>query len=483
MLIKQISRHAILSILLCSSSILVLSQKIKADKGSFGIDESNNIIVWHQRNIDSISSLSSKITGFRFGKAFKVLDSISLLSYSKTYKIARKGKVYSLYITDLPLVKMKVKGPINENAKVLGRYEYFDTDNYIKSSVGIEFRGNLSLTYPKKTYDLEFWADSIKDKSRDIKFKNLRDDDDWILDGLYNEPLRIRSFMATTLWTAIHEPGYQSAEPEAKSGIDAIFVEVFKNKRYQGLHTLSESVDRKLLNLKRNDDGIIKGELFKASSYDGAPAFTKAPKFNNLFPHWGGFEMVFPIVDYESHWGNLAQFVDLVVNGTDTEFERLISEKIDMANSIDYFLFVNLLRATDNLGKNYYLARYDKDGPYFFVPWDLDGVMGIIQDGKRIATTNDILSNGLFNRLLKVNPEEYKSKLKSRWVTLRQSEFSSENLLGTIRMLFSQLRTRKLYEREYLIWSGKRSVEEDYEYLELWLKNRLTFLDAHFEGL
>ncbi|MEO9892023.1 CotH kinase family protein [Aurantibacter sp.] len=483
MIAKKLGIYLIPTLFLCFSSTMVFSQKIKARKGSFGIDKSNKIIVWHHSKIDTISFTSSKIKGFKFGNSFKVLDTISSLAYSKEYKVSRKGNIYSLYISKLPLVQVKVRPVINENTKVLGRYKYFNDNNYIKSSVGIEYRGNLSLTYPKKTYDLEFWADSIKNKSKDLKFKDLRDDDDWILDGLYNEPLRIRSYMANKLWLSLYKPSYQTVDKEAKSGIDAVFVEVFKNNKYQGIHTLSESVDRKLLNLKRNNIKNIQGELFKASSYEGAPAFIKAPEFNNLFPHWGGFEMVFPIVDYESHWDNLADFVDLVVNGKDTDFAQSISEKIDINNTIDYFLFVNLLRATDNLGKNYYLARYDENGAYFFIPWDLDGIMGIIQDGKRIVTTDDILSNGLFDRLLEVNPDEYKSKIKSRWKALRKSDFSDGNLLGTIETLYSKLQTEKVYEREHLIWPSEKSVENDYEYLETWLKNRLVFLDAYFKNL
>ena len=258
---------------------------------------------------------------------------------------------------------------------------------------------------------------------------------------------------------------------------------MFQNQKYHGLHALSESVDRKLLKLKKHEDGFIRGELFKASAYEGAPSFTKAPDYDNLFPHWGGFEMKYPIIEYRTHWNDLAKFVKLVVSGSDEEFKTQIGQRVNIDNVIDYYLFVNLLRATDNLGKNYYLARYDKSEPYFFVPWDLDGVMGIIQDGKRIPTTDDILSNGLFDRLLKVNPQQYTNKLKIRWGDLRSAEFSTENLLKRIDKLYNRLSSERIYEREQLVWPNDRSKEDHYEYLINWLKNRLEFLDRHFKSL
>lgn len=461
----------------------IQAQNVKAKEGSFGIDKVNKIIVWHLSNVDSVSRVNRNIKSIKFKNRFKLLDTVQSLSYSNKYNLTRKGSSYALYISKLPLVQMHVDTIINKNTKVLGRYRYYNSNKLIESGIGIEYRGNLSLTYPKKTFDLEFWNDSIPDNSRDVKFKNLRDDDDWILDGLYNEPLRLRSFIASNLWTAIHKPYYQAEDSEAKSGIDMVFVELFQNQIYQGVFALSESVDRKLLNLKKNKNQIIKGELFKAASYEGAPGFKKAPEYNNLFPHWGGFEMIYPVIDYESHWEDLAQLINLVVNGTEDEFTKNIGRKIDLGNTIDYFLFINLLRATDNLGKNYYLARYDAADPYFFVPWDLDGVMGIIQDGKRIGTTDDVLSNGLFDRLLQANPNGFKEKLKSRWNGLRKNEFNEAKLQSSMEKLYTRFQKEKIYEREQLIWPNERTLEDDYTYLQTWLKNRLIYLDTYFRSL
>lgn len=481
MQISRIRPYLILFLVLTFSGIS--AQAVKGKKGSFSVDKTNKMIVWHEANLDSISAVKNNITQFKFGKKFLLTDSLSQLSYTRKTIVRQKKKAYSLYTTRLPLIQISVDTSINKNTKVPARFTYFNKNKLVKTLVGVEYRGNLSLTFPKKSKDLEFWSDSLSQDSKDFTFKSLRNDDDWILDGLYNEPLRIRSYIANNIWLAMHQPHYQSKEPTAKSGIDSELVEVFRNTEYNGIHALTESVDRKLLQLQKNDDNGIHGELFKASSYEGGPSFKKAPEYNNLFPHWAGFEMEYPVIDYRSHWDDLAVLINLVVNGSDEEFRSGIADKIDLDNIIDYFLFINLMRATDNLGKNYYIARYDEETPYFLVPWDLDGVMGIIQAGKRIPTTDDILSNGLFDRLLLVNPENYRGRLVSRWETLRKTIFSNKNLLDRIDSRYNMLTEEKVYEREYTIWQNEVPMDDHYQYLTNWLKNRLLFLDQHFETL
>ena len=271
-------------------------------------------------------------------------------------------------------------------------------------------------------------------------------------------------------------------ENNGAEGIRLRYAEVFLDDHYQGLYLLSEQVDRKLLKLKKIKDGKIRGELFKAGSYEPGSRFADAPPFNNALPFWSGFDIKYPYEDYTAHYDNLHAFVTLVSKTGDQEFNSTIADRLDMDNAIDYFLFVNLLRATDNLGKNYFLARRDEGEPYFFVPWDLDGVLGIIQDGKRIATTNDILSNGLFDRLWENDPSGYRRQVKDRWKQLRATTFSNQQLLGTIEQLYATLREQGAYQREQLVWAQDKDPGDDYRYLTNWLKERLVFLDGYFLG-
>ena len=463
------------------SASFAQNNNAQVDDALFGIDNEHQIIVCHL-NPNGLQTDSSQIF-YDFGKGISthiLKDSLNPM-YSNQIKV--KERLYHLYFTSYPIIHIKIEDSIVDEPKKLSDFTYAYHDTVIRKKAGIELRGNISLQFPKKSYDLEFRKEEKTSESEDVQFLDMRNDDDWILDGLYNEPLRLRSHFGNKLWQEFYKLPYQEKEPDAKSGIYTAYVEVFINNTYKGVFSLTEQVDRKLLALQKIKNGEIQGELFKASSYEGAPTFEKAPEFKNIFPHWAGYTMEFPIVDYKSHWNHIHDFTKFVIEAPEEAFNAKISQKFDLDNAINYFIFVNVLRATDNLGKNFFVAKYKKDDPYFLIPWDLDGVMGTIQDGKRIPTTNDILSNRFFDRLLKDNPSKYKDRLKNRWKELRDGILNTENFLTRIYTIYKEFENHKIYQREQIIWPSEISLNEHRTYLENWIAKRLEFMDNYFLNL
>ncbi len=484
--LMKLKKHVVpLCLLMFLFHFHVKSQNIKElspKEEHYGIDEEHKIIVWNFRLPDSLTS-NTDILQITFGGAYRFSSPTDSLMYTKSYDVRRDDEIFRLYITQSPIIKITSEETILDDPKVPSQFSFADHNSSKTGVAGIELRGNISLKFPKKSYDLEFWENPEEETSVDMKFGSLRNDDDWILDGLYNEPLRLRSYFCNTLWLSIHNPQYIDQDRDAKSGIDLMFTEVFLNSKYIGIHALTEQVDRKLLQLKKFKKGKVRGELFKAGSHNGAPAYMSVPKYNNIFPHWAGYEIEYPFVNYKAQWKNIHKFTKFVIKSKDSIFKKKVGAKFDLDNAIDYFLFVNLVRATDNLGKNFYVARYDKKTPYFNVPWDLDGVLGTIQDGKRISTTNDILSNGLFDRLLKVNPDHYRQRLKDRWFSLREQQFSNTSLFENLKLAYDFFENNKVYEREALIWPSDTALSNHFEYIKTWLIDRLLYLDTYIREL
>ena len=89
----------------------------------------------------------------------------------------------------------------------------------VSSFIGIQYRGGWTQTLPKKSMEIEFWSDSTGAETQDVSLLGLRTDDDWNLQAMYNEPLRIRSKTNNDLWRRIHTIHYQQSEPEAMNGI------------------------------------------------------------------------------------------------------------------------------------------------------------------------------------------------------------------------------------------------------------------------
>ncbi|MFC4635728.1 CotH kinase family protein [Dokdonia ponticola] len=392
------------------------------------------------------------------------------------------GKTYILYLTKKPILQFYIDQPIVNEPKRIANLIYTDKDTLIKTYAGIELRGSSSLVFPKKTYDINLHTAADGLTNKDLKFAKMRNDDDWILDALHNEPLRMRSHLSYQLWKEIHTPYYLDKEPKAKAGVETRYCEVFINDQYKGVYLLSEQVDRKLLKLKKEKENTTRGELFQGARYLGACTFDSLPKKKNYLLSWGGYDIKYP-VPTNRPWDHLYDFTDFVLHSDDTAFAKAISTRFQLDNLIDYFLFINALRAPDNLGKNIYTARYNEGEPYFYVPWDLDGTFGTIFSGRRISTTNDFLTNGLLRRLIAVNPDNFIERFQNRWRELRQGVFETESLQKRQADLYTELKEGLFYEREQKRWNDVSFDPEGLDYMTDWTAKRLLFLDGYIEKL
>ncbi|GEQ86103.1 hypothetical protein ULMS_16110 [Patiriisocius marinistellae] len=443
------------------------------------VDTENRIILW---NINDPQFTKRKISKLNIDNQIFSFENVQKISEEKTAILLKDSIRYTLYPTSLPLIQINANQPIADEPKTMARFKYADKDTTFTANIGIELRGNLALTYPKKSYDMEFRENATSEESIDVQFGNMRKDDDWILIGLYNQPLKFRSYITTKLWLDIYTPAYIEEEPKAKSAADVEFVEVFEAGQYKGLYLLGEQVDRKQLALKKMKENEVRGELFSSKSYEDATKFLAAPPFKNHLPRWSGFDMEYPYENYESYFDNLHDFVSFVATADEASFTSEISNKIDIDNTVEYFLYVNIIRATDNLGKNYFFGKYNTDTPYFFVPWDTDGTLGTVIDGRRSDITYDILKNNLFERLLNTNAGDFKNKLKIRWAELRENQYSEKALIKSTESLYTSFNETHVYKREQDLW-GNVGGQEDLDYTEQWLKNRIIYLDKYFNRL
>ena len=476
-------------LILCSFfSIICNSQKlvINVPENNFGTDDTLSIIVSQIQNINHYENLSDydeiDITLDECNYSFA--SKPSNLKYSNSYLIINDSNLnqYTLYLTPLPIVSIESNNTIVDEPKVLANFTYSDTEKTTKSNIGIELRGGYSQSFPKKTYDIEFWKDDIGNERADMQFGELRNDDDWILDALYNEPLRIRSYIANKLWKELHTPYYVDDEPKAKSGADVMYVEMFLNKRYNGIYNLSEQVDKKQLKIKKFNEAM-RGELYKSTYWGDANTFNSLPYYNNSNRKWGGYEFKHPDKDQMTDWENLYQFTDFVINSSTSDFAYSIWSKFVKNNFTDYFLFLNLIRATDNTGKNIYLCKYKVDEPYIYVPWDLDACFGTIWTGDNEYITDDILTNGFIDRVIDENPNNTFTSIARKWFDYRKDVFNLNSLSNSITNQYNFLHDNKVYERESLVYANYSFDNHSLLYTLNWLENRLAYLDIYFEDV
>lgn len=399
---------------------------------------------------------------------------------------------YQLVFTNLPIIQIFTYGAmIEDEPKILADFIINDPNYFINgqaeqkltANIGIEIRGLSSQKYDKKAFGIEFWEDQIGAKKLDVSLLGMRKDDDWILDAMFIDPARMRNRVSTDIWLDFQQVPYIDYEPYAKNGTNGQLVEIFINQEYRGIYTLTERIDRKLLKLKDFKETSNFGLLYKAIGWGDPVTFTGYEEYDPNLYHWKGWEQKYPDpMDEGIFWEPMADFVKFVVESPDAQFKTNIGQQLNIKNAVDYFIFLNLIRADDNVGKNTFLAKYQQTDPFFFVPWDLDATWGLSWSGNH-TSPNGILSNGLFDRLLATNTDNFKGRVKERWSNARQGIFTKEHLLNYFQDYNSLLNQRNAFSREQEKWAISNDLSLEMTRINQWIDNRLLFLDEYFEKL
>ena len=450
---KTMKRNSLLATFLVMLAFgMVQAQDLQLVKGTYGIDAGKKIIV-------AAGQENSKET------------------------IALRGEAYTLYRTTMPVITITTDGPIVNSPAVHGTISVADANgNIIEMHAGFKIRGTSSQQYNKKSYRVELWADATGTTMADTTFLGMRSDDDWNLEAMWAQPLRLRDKVANELWMEMHQLYYQDLEPDALSGIRMQYADVFINGSYVGVYTLTERMDRKQLGLKKFN-GELRGLLYKGNGA-GAPTFENLPAYDNTQDAWDNYEWVYPNEEEASiDWSHLYSFTNFVMNSSDNVFYSQYAAQFDKGNAVDYFLFVNALQAMDNMGCNLFLARYKKSGMYFYLPWDLDAIWGLDTDGNQTDFSDGLMTNGFFDRLIQdCNSGGFVATAKARYSVLRESVLTKEHIMEMVQNQYDELKENGAYEREHEAWPAFVLDESQLSYMSKWLDNRFEYLDAEINA-
>ncbi len=418
----------------------------------------------------------------------------SSLPIVQIYTDANIGNVYSL-------AKISVNEPLKE-----GESEIVPTN--------IRNRGATSLGFPKKSFAINL-RDSSGINSTDRTFFDFRNDNNWILDAMYVDPARMRNRVSFDLWNDFAtKPYWADKEPKIINGTRGQFVEVFINEAYWGLYCMTEKIDRKQLKLKKLQQDIStgtpvytqRGALVKATSWSTAVMFgypyngnSSIPNFNNNYINWSGYEYKYPDLDEGEPiaWDNFSAAAKTASSlyTNNTQFLSNMSATFDLPVYLDYYLFIELMLATDNHGKNTYTSIYDQTvSPKVSVtPWDIDGSWGIRWDGSKsitypeqdfdtFLTNNEHGQFNLFMRMKQLDADTWKTvKLKERYQSLRGNYFSYTNLMQRFTNYADAMTKSGADVREKAKW-GKPNLDIEMDFLANWIESRLNYLDIKYLG-
>ena len=401
--------------------------------------------------------------------------------YKETVEV--RGEAYTCYRSEMPLITITTDGPIVNSPAVHGVINVADADgNVITMHAGLKIRGTSSQQYDKKSYRVELWADATGTTMADTTFLGLRSDDDWNLEAMWSQPLRLRDKVANELWMEMYRLPYAASEPDALPGIRMAYADVFINDEYQGIYALTERMDRKQLNLRKYN-GELRGLLYKGNG-PGAPTFEELPAYDNSQDTWSNYEWVYPNEsDTAINWSHLYSFTNFVMNASDNVFYAQFANQFDKANAIDYYLFINALMGMDNMGRNLFVARYKKTSSYIYLPWDLDAIWGLDTDGNPTYNTAGLLGNGLYDRLTQdCSDNGFVAATKVRYDSLRRDILTKEHIMELVQNQYDELVESGAYEREHEAWPEFTVDESQLTYMSNWLDDRFAYLDGEINA-
>lgn len=434
----------------------------------------------------------------------------------------------NIRFTFLPIVELNCSS-VNSKAYTTGSLRVTDPASLGYDSLMIaafKYRGASSSNYPKRSYAIKLRDEN--GNSVDRKLLGYRSDNNWILDAMYIDLACMRNRVATDLWNAFEcKPYYADREKKVRTGTRGKFVEVILNGQWWGLYCMTEKMDRKQLKLKKfvpaaqstTGENEVHGVLYKSNQWTYEVFMGHESNDDNdnkqvIYPHkkvsdyknilgketWCEYEFKYP--DYEDEaveWRPLHDAANMVATSFILNIDS-VKSRFDYPMLRDYYLFIELLLATDNHGKNLFWYAYDTQGPegdkLSLAPWDLDGTFGQDWDGV-ITNTKDVTldfdtyiknyEHGQFAifDLIK-SRSEWQQDLNDRYAELRIkgviSGDSIANRFANYASLFeaslADLREQDMWSKTY--HSRHKDIQGGATYAESWIRRRVNWLDQKY---
>lgn len=400
------------------------------------------------------------------------INALGNLEINKKYEIliTTMGHEESLFLefTEMPIVQIVTLNNIANEEKVLGKLSIKYSDPILlnfETFIGIEFRGRSSIYHPKKSYSVKPISGHNMNSNTNISFFGLPSNNKWSLDAMYIDKSFIRNKLSYEIWGSIYQ-----------NSIKSDYVELFHNTESKGLYRLSENYTYTKLNLTNESvmyAGLDNTDFCKFYSY---PIYQPRSLF------WEDWEQIYPDPSTKIYWSDFTILADVIVNSSDSEFISKISEEIDIDQLIDYYLFIELCYAYDNAGKNWRFLKMDQQSKFNILLWDVDATWGRNHLGnERIHNLN--VYNNLFDRLIELNPNNFKNDLKSRWQNLRGDEFSSLKINTVIDSNINQLLKYRIVEIDNDIWNKSNNLITEKNYMKNWISKRLVYMDTYINSL
>ena len=400
---------------------------------------------------------------------------------------------YNEYSLPLVNVEVDVSG-LKKESYIPGHITIVDaemrTEGRLMASFDckLRYRGASSLKYEKKSFAIKLLDSDGEDL--DVNVFGIRKENDWILDAMAIDRIRMRNRVCFDIWNEISKTPYKT-DFDNRNGTLGYFVEVYLNGEYHGLYCMTDKIDRKLLGLKKakeQSDGsvYVRGVLYKGEAWTdatGMSGYDTSESFDE--ESWNGWELQYPD-DYPCYdaWKPLMNLIDLC-NTRNAFFKLHYRQHFYYDNLVDYALFIMGLNIIDNNVKNTHFSCPDinVNETYLITPWDLDCSLGGLYEGshyEEYTKITELTSNYLYYQLYVYNVDNFRGSMKERWQELLSGIMSPDNFKARLDAYAKRFKESGAWQREYDKWNNNPvplDLDTELEYVKNWYVKNIAAMN------
>ena len=400
---------------------------------------------------------------------------------------------YNEYSLPLVNVEVDVSG-LKKESYIPGHITIVDaemrTEGRLMASFDckLRYRGASSLKYEKKSFAIKLLDSDGEDL--DANVFGIRKENDWILDAMAIDRIRMRNRVCFDIWNEISKTPYKT-DFDNRNGTLGQFVEVYLNGEYHGLYCMTDKIDRKLLGLKKakeQSDGsvYVRGVLYKGEAWTDATRMTGYDISESFDGEaWNGWELQYPD-DYPCYdaWKPLMNLIDFC-NTRNAFFKLHYRQHFYFDNLVDYAIFIMGLNIIDNNVKNTHFSCPDinVNETFLITPWDLDCSLGGLYEGshyEEYTKITNLTGNYLFYQMYMYNVDNFRESMKERWQELSLGIMSPNNFNARLDAYAKRFKESGAWQREYDKWNNNSvplDLDTELEYVKNWYVNNIAALN------
>lgn len=379
-----------------------------------------------------------------------------------------------------------------------------DPKNNYNGKIGIEIRGQSSVGFPQKQYNVET-RDSLGN-NLDVSILGLAPENDWVLYAPYNDKTLMRNVIT-----------YQLARDMGRWAANTRFCEVTINSEYRGVYVFMEKIKRDSLrvNLKKMyptynaGDSLTGGYIFNIDK--DAPTWQSAIAPNNASGQQIGFTIQYP--DLADVTPQQSSYIKSYVDGFETALNSAYYQdpltgyrKYAVVKSfVDFFIINELTRNVDGYRLSTYLNknRDSKGGQIKAGPvWDFNlalknanycngsNITGWCYQFNSVCGGDSWVVPFWWDKL--VTDSAFSNKLYCTYTNLRTNLLDTAVLFSKIDSMAAEVdeaKTRHFKKWPILgvyVWPNPTpyptSFAEEIRVMKDWVYQRLLWLDANMYG-